>query len=130
MDKLHPWPLAVKKVVLFASPEYSCWQCERRLPPEPCAVAVEGLTPYGLTDSIYLTCSQDCQRALKPELAWTGRTARSMQPVETSAILRAKENVIGCVEGWQGRDRPYYLVWGPLFDHAQAGWEKLTSNAN
>jgi hypothetical protein len=121
MEKVHPYPMAVNrinKVVHFASPN-GCWVCERNLPPQPCAVAVEGRTPYGLTDFIYLTCSQDCQRALKPELEKTGPNARSIPPAETCALLQAQEDVVGVIEGCQKMKRPYYVCRGPLFDHVE-----------
>jgi hypothetical protein len=119
MIKLHPRPITVngiKRVLLFASPNDCCWQCEQKLPPEPGAIAVEGLTPYGPTDFIYLTCSKDCQRALEPDITQAGLTPRYVEPAQITDLLRVSENVVGVVEGWQGVDRPYYLVRGPFFD--------------
>jgi hypothetical protein len=122
MEKVQPRPITVnsiKKVLLFASPNNCCWQCEQKLPLEPGAVAVEGLTPYGLTDFIYLTCSEDCRRALEPDITYTGLTSRSVEPAQITDLLRSPENVVGVVEGWQGVDRPYYLVRGPFFDETK-----------
>jgi hypothetical protein len=118
MHKLHPCPITVNgmKKVIFLSPNNSCWQCEQELPPEPSAVARTVPTRQGLVDSVYLVCSEDCERALTPELTWPGLTPRSVEPTEVTALLQRPENIVGIIEGWQGQDRPWYLFWGPFFD--------------
>jgi hypothetical protein len=127
MTTLHPHSNAVKQhqIVIFASPANSCWQCEQALPPEPSAIAIDGLTRLGFAHLVYVVCSMACGRALAEELALPASMLRFLQPAETIDILRAPENVIGVVEGWQGPDRPYYLVRGPLFDSIDAEAEAV-----
>src|SRR5215469_16746676 len=121
MDKVQPYSNIVKHgtkgVVILLSPNGHCWTCEKNLlPSEPRAVAVEMLTRNGLTVFLFLTCSEDCGHALEPEIR-PGLIPRSLPPAEVSAFFRAKENIVGVVEGWRGLDRrPYYLVRGPFFD--------------
>jgi hypothetical protein len=128
MPKLHPHSNAVKQhqIVIFASPSNPCWQCEQALPAEPSAVAAGTFaTKCGLAHFVYVLCSTTCGRALAEELALPESMLRFLQPAETIDILRAPENVIGVVEGWQGPDRPYYQVRGPLFDSIDAEAEAV-----
>jgi hypothetical protein len=122
MHKLHPCPIAVNgitKAVIFVSPNNGCWQCEQNLSPEPSALALTAPGRQSLVDFIFVVCSEDCERALAPELTWPGLTPRSLEPTEVNALLRTPENVVGVVEGWQGQDRTWYLFWGPFFDSAE-----------
>src|SRR5215469_4571737 len=123
MQNVHRYSNTVnhgtKGVVILLSPNNCCWQCEQKLPPQPGAVAVEAPAKRGLTDFVFLVCSERCGRAVKPEIAscpGMQLNPRPLLPAEVSDLLCIKENIVGVVEGWQGLDRPYYLVRDPFFD--------------
>jgi len=127
MQKVHPCSNTVnhgtKGVVILLSPNSCCWWCERKLPEQPGAVAVEVPGKRGLTDFVFLICSERCGRAVKPEIAscpGMQLNPRPLPPAEISVLLRVKANIVGVVEGWQGLDRPYYLFHGPFFDKEES----------
>jgi hypothetical protein len=97
-----------KPYVVFLSPHDGCWECERRLPPEP-FVAVEAKDAASDLEFVFFCCSTACAVAIGKEISDTAKTW-IIPALDTSDLLRTRGRPIAAIEAWRGQAANWYLV--------------------
>ena len=82
-------------IILIASPEYRCWECENPLLPRFCGVSAS-IRDHLL---LFLVCSTTCQAGVLEDSKHIGVEFLPLSPPVVRCLLDDEENIVAIVEG-------------------------------